>query len=147
MTCLTGFFQDPQRQSLAVATLLSPAGGAWGAWGSTSMTYPTEHPALNRALVKALLVEGKTLGEATREAMAGLGDPDLTSTFVLLGDPSARAVAQNAAALSAAPKTGALGCTSTPGTSSGVAVLLAVAAWFAAGRRRASARVRRASRR
>ena len=71
MTCLTGFFQDPRRQSLAVATLLSPSGGAWGAWGSTSMTYPTEHPALNRALVKALLLDGKTLGEATRQALGG----------------------------------------------------------------------------
>ena len=72
MTCLTGFFQDPRRQSLAVATLLGPSGGAWGAWGSTSMTYPTEHPALNRALVKALLLDGKTLGEATREALGGV---------------------------------------------------------------------------
>jgi hypothetical protein len=143
MTCLTGFFQDPQRQSLAVATLLSPAGGAWGAWGSTSMTYPTEHPALNRALVKALLVEGKTLGEATREAMAGLSDPDLTNTFVLLGDPSARAVAQSSAALSSAPKAGALGCRSAPSTSTAVAALLAVAAWLATGRRRARAVRRR----
>ncbi|HEY1908499.1 MAG TPA: C25 family cysteine peptidase, partial [Myxococcaceae bacterium] len=143
MTCLTGFFQDPSRQSLAVATLLSPGGGAWGAWGSTSMTYPTEHPALNRALVKALLVEGKTLGEATREAMAGLTDQELTGTFVLLGDPSARAVANSSSALGAAPKTGALGCTSAPGTSSSVAVLLAVAAWLAAGRRRARALRRR----
>ena len=45
MTCLTGFFQDPRRQSLAVATLLHAEGGAWGTWGSTAMTYPGEHRA------------------------------------------------------------------------------------------------------
>ena len=143
MTCLTAFFQDPSRQSLAVATLLSPGGGAWGAWGSTSMTYPTEHPALNRALVKALLLEGKTLGEATREAMAGLTDPDLANTFVLLGDPSARAVATSSGALGSAPRPGALGCTTAPGTTSTVGVLLAVGAWFAGSRRREGVRARR----
>ena len=36
MTCFTGFFQDPRRQSLAVATLLAPSGGAWGTWASTA---------------------------------------------------------------------------------------------------------------
>src|SRR5262249_25469711 len=91
MTCMTAFFQDPRRQSLAVATLLAPGGGAWAAWGSTGMTYPTEHPAVDRALVRALLLEGKTLGEATRAALDGRSDAELQATFVLLGDPSARA--------------------------------------------------------
>jgi hypothetical protein len=143
MTCLTGFFQDPRRQSLAVATLLGTSGGAWGAWGSTSMTYPTEHPALNRALVKALLLEGKTLGEATREALGGVSDPDLQSTFVLLGDPSARAVATSTAALQTRPSAGALGCSSTEGRAWNVAVVLALGAWLAAGRRRVVVRSRR----
>jgi len=142
MTCLTGFFQDPRRQSLAVATLLEPSGGAWGAWGSTSMTYPTDHPALNRALVTALLLEGKTLGEATREALEGVSDPDLRSTFVLLGDPSARAVATKTAALQTRSP-GALGCSSTEGSAWNVAIVLALGAWLAAGRRRVAVRSRR----
>jgi len=131
MTCLTGFFQDPRRQSLAVATLLSSAGGAWGAWASTSMTYPTDHPALNRALVRALLVEGRTLGEATREALSGVSDPDLANTFVLLGDPSARAVTRSTAPLATAPRSSALGCTTAPETTSTLVVLLAVGVWLA----------------
>jgi hypothetical protein len=147
MTCLTGFFQDPRRQSLAVATLLGPSGGAWGAWGSTSMTYPTEHPALNRALVKALLLDGKTLGEATREALGGVSDPDLQSTFVLLGDPSARAVATKTAALQTRASGGALGCSSTDGGAWNLAALFALGAWLAAGRRRVPARSRRQERR
>ncbi|MGZ6028356.1 MAG: C25 family cysteine peptidase, partial [Myxococcaceae bacterium] len=109
------FFQDPRRESLAVATLLAPSGGAWGAWGSTSMTYPTEHSALDRALARAILIEGKTLGEATREALAETTDVDLANTFVLLGDPSARAVAVQSSALTStsAPRPGAFGCSST----------------------------------
>ena len=137
MTCLAGFFQDPRRQSLAVATLLSPSGGAWGAWGSTSMTYPSEHPMLDRALVKALLLEGKTLGEATREALAGTSDPDLKSTFVLLGDPSARAVAQASSALTVTTKSsGPPGCSSPGAGTWNFAVLLALVLWLAASRRR-----------
>jgi hypothetical protein len=142
MTCLTGFFQDPRRQSLAVATLLGSSGGAWGAWGSTSMTYPTDHPALNRALVKALLLEGKTLGEATREALDGVSDADLRSTFVLLGDPSARAVANRTAALQTRSSSNALGCSSTGGGAWNLAALLVLAAWLMAGRRRVPVRER-----
>ena len=99
------------------------------------MTYPTEHPALNRALVKALFLEGRTLGEATREALSGITDPDLANTFVLLGDPSARAVAPRSAALTANTRSsGALGC-SSPGTSPGVlGVLLVVGVWLASSR-------------
>jgi len=143
MTCLTAFFQDPRRESLAVATLLEPSGGAWGAWGSTSMTYPTDHPALNRALVKALLLEGKTLGEATREALDGVSDADLRSTFVLLGDPSSRAVARKTAALETRSSSNALGCSSTGGAVWNLAALLALAAWLVAGRRRVPVRSRR----
>jgi len=138
LTCWTGFFQDPRRQSLAVATLLTPSGGAWGTWAGTGGTAPTDHPALARALVNALLVDGKTLGEATRDALAQTSDPEVQATFVLLGDPSARAVATQA--LETAPKPAvASGCSSTrPGTS-GVMLLALLVAWMLLGRR---ARVR-----
>ena len=135
MTCFTGFFQDPRRQSLAVATLLTPSGGAWGTWASTASTYPAEHLALNQALVKALLVDGKTLGEATRDALAQTSDPEVQSTFVLLGDPSARAVATQA--LQTAPKpSAASGCTSAGAGPGAMGALLALAGWLAAVPRR-----------
>jgi hypothetical protein len=131
MTCSTAFFQDPRRQSLAVATLLTPSGGAWGAWGSTGSTYPSEHPEVNQVLTKALLIDGKTLGEATRDALSNVSDPDLAATFVLLGDPSARAVAQSRAALETPAKSsGALGCSSATPGGAGFAALLLLA-WVA----------------
>jgi uncharacterized protein (TIGR03382 family) len=142
MTCQTATFQDPLRQSLAVATLLAPSGGAWGTWGSTSRTYPTDHPALDRALVKALLVDGMTLGEATRAALAGLSDVDLQSTFVLLGDPSARAVAQKSSALTTSTRSSsALGCSTSGTGAASAAVLLLVGLWLTVSRRRAVVRV------
>jgi len=137
MTCLTGLFQDALNQSLSVATLLTPSGGAWGAWASSSQTYPAEHSAVNRALVSALLLDGKTLGEATRAALAGVTDPDVASTFVLLGDPSARAVATTSSALTVSTKSSASSGCSTTQTGSGTFVLLgALALWFATQRRR-----------
>jgi hypothetical protein len=114
MTCLAGFFQDPRRQSLAVATLLTDQGGAWGAWASTSMTWPADHPALNSALIASLLSQGKTLGEATNAAMAAVSDPDVRATFALLGDPSAQLVPDRSSALTVQTKAGSSGgCSST----------------------------------
>ena len=101
------------------------------------MTYPTEHSALNRALVKALLLDGMTLGEATRQALAGTTDVDLANTFVLLGDPSARAVAAKSPALSAVRTSAtALGCSSTTQGTASLALLAAVAMWLLVPRRR-----------
>ena len=98
--------------------------------GGTGGTAPTDYPALARALVNALLVDGKTLGEATRDALAQTSDPEVQSTFVLLGDPSARAVATQA--LEAAPKPAvASGCTSAA-SGPALGMLLALAAWLAA---------------
>ncbi len=144
MTCLTAFFQDPRRQSLAVATLLAPDGGAWGAWGSTGMTHPSDHPALDRALVRALLVEGKTLGEATRSALTAVSDPELRSTFVLLGDPSATAVARRTAALEegTASRSVASGCSTGRGDRT-LALLGGVGLWVALLRRQSSRRLRK----
>jgi len=141
MTCLTAFFQDPRHQSLAVATLLAPSGGAWGAWGSTGMTYPGDHSALDRALVKALLIDGKTLGEATRDALAVANDPEVQSTFVLLGDPSARAVVAQALQ-TAPPKSSASGCSTTPDGSSTLLLLGLLALWCATVRARLAHRRR-----
>ncbi len=93
--------------------------------------------------MKALLIEGKTLGEATREALAGTTDPDVQATFVLLGDPSARAVATAALEVSQTPKPSASsGCSATR-AGSGTLALLALGLWWAAARRRVQVPVRR----
>jgi Peptidase family C25 len=140
LTCWTGFFQDPRRQSLAVATLLAPSGGAWATWASTAGSYPGTHSAFSQALVKSLLVDGKTLGEATRDALAVASDPDVQSTFTLLGDPSARAVATQTQALQTRSSASS-GCTAAPSAPGALAALLALAGWLA-GIRQSSARRR-----
>jgi hypothetical protein len=135
MTCFTGFFEDPKHHSLAVAALLASSGGAWGAWASSGMTYPGDHSAVDRALVRALLIQGKTLGEATRDALAFATDPEVQSTFVLLGDPSARAVATQA--LETTPKPAAAsGCSTTQSGSASLLLLGILAVWGATLRRR-----------
>jgi uncharacterized protein (TIGR03382 family) len=136
MTCRASFFQDPRHHSLAVATLLAPSGGAWGAWGSTGDNYPGDDSAMGRTLVRSLFVDGKTLGEATRDALALATDQDVRSTFVLLGDPSARAVASQTQGLTATPKAGSFGCSAAASGPGSVAVLLALVAWIASLRRR-----------
>ena len=129
-TCDTGFFQDPRRQSLAVAMLLASDGGAWGAWAFTGQSLPSDHPALNAALVDALLNRGQTLGEATRAALAVADDPITQQTFVLLGDPSARLTPAKSPALTTPPPpTGASGCSTTAGPA-GLLPLLLAAAWL-----------------
>ena len=140
MTCFTGFFQDPRRQSLAVATLLTQSGGAWSTWASTASTYPAEHLALNEALVKAILVDGRTLGEATRDALAAMNDPEVQSTFVLLGDPSARAVITQA--LETAPKPSvSSGCSTTHAGSTSLLLLGLLAFWGVTAASRRSGRL------
>jgi hypothetical protein len=130
LTCWTGFFQDPRRQSLAVSTLLAPSGGAWATWASTGGSYPGTHSAFGQALAKSLLVDGKTLGEATRDALAVSSEPDVQSTFALLGDPSSRAVATQTQALQTRSSASS-GCTAAPSAPGALAALLALAAWLA----------------
>ena len=114
-TCLNAYFIDINRESLGSALLHTPNGGAWSVWASTAMTVPTEHALFSKTLLASVLNDGLTLGEATLKAKQTVSDPELRSTFHLLGDPSARAVATRSAALTvSAPRAGAGGC-STPG--------------------------------
>ena len=115
-TCLNAYYLDIGRESLGGALLRTPNGGAWGVWASSAMTLPTEHALLSKTLLSGALQEGLTLGEATLKAKLAVSDPDVRSSFQLLGDPSARAVATQRSALTGTggPKAGAAGC-STPG--------------------------------
>src|SRR5262249_18753188 len=129
MTCYAGFFQDPRRHSLAVATLLTDDGGAWGAWATTGQTYPADHPALNAALADAVLNEGQTLGEATRAALAVTDDTTAKQPLALLGAPSARLGPAKSPALTTPASSTPSGCTTTAG-SAGLLPLLLAAAWL-----------------
>jgi hypothetical protein len=138
-TCLNAYFLDIGRESLGAALLRTPEGGAWGVWASSGMTLPTEHAALSSALLSAALLEGTTLGEATLRAKQTVSDPDLRSTFVLLGDPSSRAVVTGASALTAsAPRAGAGGCGSPGGPLAALVPLVLLALMLSPRRRRPS---------
>jgi autotransporter-associated beta strand protein len=115
-TCLNAYFIDIGRESLGAALLRTPGGGAWGLWASSALTLPADHPLLSKTLLSAILDQGKTLGEATLEAKGAVTDPDVRTTFHLLGDPSARAVATQSSALPTrtSAQSAASGC-GTPG--------------------------------
>jgi len=137
-TCLNAYYLDIGRESLGAALLRTPAGGAWGVWASSAMTLPTEHALLSKTLLTAALEQGLTLGEATLKAKQAVSDPEVRSSFQLLGDPSARAVATTRSALTTGgAKAGASGC-STPGTPLGFLAPMVLAALALSLRRRRS---------
>ncbi len=91
MTCLNGYFQDPNFDSLAEALLKAPDGGAVAVWASSGMNLPDAQAAMDRAFVQAIYsTPSPTLGEAALEAKSSVSDPYARRTWVLLGDPSGR---------------------------------------------------------
>jgi len=92
MTCLTGYFQDPNQRSLAQALLAAP-GGAVAVWASSGLTKLSAQTPADEALLRQLFPASglpKTLGDATRAAKAAASSTDVRTTWTLFGDPSAR---------------------------------------------------------
>ena len=90
MTCLNGYFHDVYTTSLAEALLAAPGGGAVGVFASSSLTDPHAQAATNQEVVRALLADHATAGEAAMAAQRKATDSDVRRTFLLLGDPSMR---------------------------------------------------------
>jgi len=138
-TCLNAYFIDIGRESLGSALLRTPNGGAWGVWASTALTLPTEHALFSKTVLASVLNDGLTLGEATLKAKQAVTDPDVRATFVLLGDPSAHAVATRSSALSVSPpRAGAGGCSTAGEPLSALAPLVLGALALSLRRRRPS---------
>jgi hypothetical protein len=92
MTCLNGFFQDPREASIAEALLDAP-GGAVAVWASSGLTESASQVLIDEALLRLLFPRygtAQTLGDATRAAKAATTDPDVRTTWILFGDPSAK---------------------------------------------------------
>jgi hypothetical protein len=89
MTCLNGYFSDPQQQSLAGALLDGP-GGAVAVWASSGLTESTAQIPMGEALMRLLFSGTTTLGDATRAAKAATDDMDVRRTWMLFGDPTTR---------------------------------------------------------
>jgi hypothetical protein len=87
MTCLNGYFQDPQEESLAEALLAGP-GGAVAVWASSGLTEAKSQALMDEALVQLLFSGSGTLGDATKAAKAATTDMDVRRSWILFGDPS-----------------------------------------------------------
>jgi hypothetical protein len=94
LTCLTGYFQDVYQPSLAEVLLARPRGGAFGAWASSGLTDVAGQAELGRVFIDGLVRRGLTVGEAAVRAKGATADRDVRSTWVLLGDPTWRLMAQ-----------------------------------------------------
>jgi hypothetical protein len=92
MTCLNGYFQDPQHDSLGEVLLKTPAGGAAAVWASTGLTEMEGQVVMDLAMVEQLLATSPSprLGDLIVAATAATTDPDVRATWVLLGDPTMR---------------------------------------------------------
>jgi len=95
--CLSGFFAGPSdKPALAEVLQRQPNGGALAVWAPTSLEYPTGHGILLNQLYSAIFVDDQqALGAATTAAkLATLAQSnfwhELTTTYVLLGDPATR---------------------------------------------------------
>jgi hypothetical protein len=91
MTCLNGYYEAAELDSLAESVLKAEGGGAYAVWASSGMTEPNAQAAANRELYRILFGEpGVRLGDAVRRAKAGTPDRDVRRTWVFFGDPSSR---------------------------------------------------------
>ncbi|HYP26529.1 MAG TPA: C25 family cysteine peptidase [Blastocatellia bacterium] len=90
MTCLNGYFEDAEVDSIAEA-LMKAEGGAALVWASSGLTELTAQARLNEGLFRELFSgAGVRIGDAVVKAKAGLGDADAGKTWVIFGDPATR---------------------------------------------------------
>jgi len=88
MTCLNGGFHDVYKTTLAESLLLAERSGALAVWASSALTPPADQIALNRELLRSLLMEGTTLGQAILRAKSQIEDGDVRGSWILFGDPA-----------------------------------------------------------
>jgi hypothetical protein len=91
MTCLNGYFVDPQVDSIA-ESMLRADGGAVAVWASSGVTVPSGQVLANKKLYGLLFgaTPAPPLGEAVRQAKNFSDDLDVRQTWNLLGDPETR---------------------------------------------------------
>ncbi|MCP4716629.1 MAG: hypothetical protein GY868_16025, partial [Deltaproteobacteria bacterium] len=91
MTCLNGYFLDPELDSLVEALLKSVQGGAIAVWASSGLTDPADQMDMNAAMIELVLGEqDMTLGEAAVLAKEAAFSLDVRKTWILFGDPLTR---------------------------------------------------------
>jgi hypothetical protein len=90
MTCMNGFFQDPNLESLAEALLKAERGGAVAVWASSAITKAEQQAMINREVVRQLMENSQTItvGEAVKRAKSAVNDSDVRLSWILFGDPT-----------------------------------------------------------
>jgi len=97
MTCMEGYFINPDPYFYAVAEVTTRAvgKGAIASWSPTGQGVATGHDYLNRGFLNSLLTDGAdSVGAATLAGKLNLSSmgasPDLMDTYLLFGDPALR---------------------------------------------------------
>jgi hypothetical protein len=92
MTCLNGYFVDPQLDSLAEALMKWNNGAAIAVWASSGMTMPGDQGVMDVDAFARLFdpKNSLTVGEITLRAKASVLNTDVRLTWVLFGDPTTR---------------------------------------------------------
>ena len=95
MGCLDGYFDWPNRPSLAETFNRLPGAGTVAHWSPTGLGVATGHDVLHREFYRALQADPyHTMAVATEAAKAVLytqgHSPDLIHTFMIFGDPALR---------------------------------------------------------
>ena len=96
LTCLTGYFIHPQKESLAEALLLQPGAGAVAVLAPSSLTLAADQSRLSLPLMDGLLHHPEwTLGDALLQARRQIpqdipGLEEVMLTFQWFGDPALR---------------------------------------------------------
>ncbi len=123
MTCMTGFFTDPERSSISEEAVRVPNGGAIAAFSPTGFGIATGHDVLDRTFLDLLLDHNVThLGQLAVTGKLRLGTTttaydDLLDTFAILGDPALKVALPNAAPPSGTPPATAVPVRPSPGVS------------------------------
>lgn len=114
MDCLDGYFDWPNRPSLAETMLEYANGGTVVHWAPTGLGVVNGHDVLHKGFFQAINSDGIDLfGSAVTVGRLNLaaqgGYPDLVQTFMMFGDPALHFVAP------ASPQELAVSLSSTPG--------------------------------
>lgn len=89
MSCLNGYFTNPQTESLSEALMRNPQGGAIAVWASSGTTLPDSQNELHREFVQRLYIEpNRTLGEIMNAAKRATTNQSVRRTWTLFGDPT-----------------------------------------------------------
>jgi hypothetical protein len=93
MTCLNGYFVDPQLDSVAESLLKAERGGAVAVWASSGLCDALPQAMMEQEMFRFLFAgngDALTLGEAAMKAKGSIKDTDVRQTYILFGDPSSR---------------------------------------------------------